>query len=115
MRLNQVISELGLIPQGRFNGSFVIRVPFTGVVKGQKVKASALASIQYTWDRVEGVDIFSYDVLEISGANVSPVLLQGAAMLAVSKKIEDGSIERAALTHFQNVNRTGRSFGRPRK
>ena len=118
MKLNQIINELDLMPQGQFRGSFVKKIPFTGVASGQKVKANVLAEIQYTWDNKRGIEIFSYGVLEITPGNYAH-LLSHAAMGAIYKKIEDGSIEKSALTHFQNLNKTGpkaaKSFNQPRK
>jgi len=119
MKLKQIINELNFLPQGRFHGSFVENIPFTDVVNGKRVKATVLAAITYTWENGE-IDIQSYDALQIVPKdNVIPALLQHAAMRAIWKKIENGYIGKSALTHFQNVNKTGpkaaKAFNRPRK
>jgi hypothetical protein len=126
MKLSRIINELDFLRR-QYRGSFVTTVPFTAVIDGRKIKANAMAHIQYTW-RDGVVDIDSYDVVQItpkrgkdssSMGNVIPARLMHDAMRATLKKIEDGSMDKNAATHFQNVQNTGpkaaRAFNRPRK
>jgi len=119
--LDQIINEVGLIPQDKqFRGSFVVRIPFVhqSVADGKKIKAGVLAEIVYTWDSKSGINIYSYDELETFPKEYAH-LLSHAAMEAISKKVNNGSMDKAALQHFQNTNKTGqkaaKEFKRPRK
>lgn len=121
MKLKQLINELNFMTRGPHHGEFVKYVPFTGVVNGKRVKAKVLAAIGYTWDQDAGITIRSYDALQIEPKddNVIPQLLWHAAMHAILKKIENGDMDKSALTHFQNMQGTGpkaaKTFARPRK
>lgn len=112
MRLCGIICELGVVPDGEFRGRFVKKMPFVGVFLGREVRAVVLAAIEYTWSRVGGVDIGSYDALEVvplagAGVGVLPGALWGDAMMAILKRINAGGFDVDALRHFQTVNRTG--------
>jgi hypothetical protein len=114
-----VLNEVDMMPQDQqYRGSFVKEIPFVGTKGGERVKAKVLAEIRYTWDAKRGIEIHAYDVLEIM-PKTHAHLLNHEAMGAIYKKIEDGSAEKYALQHFQNVNKTGpkaaKAFNRPRK
>lgn len=121
MKLQQIINELDFLRRGGYHGEFVKYIPFTGVVNDKKVKARVLAAITYRWDQDAGITIRSYDALQIEPKDddVIPQLLWNPAMHAILKKIEDGSMDEAAMQHFQNTNNTGpkaaKAFARPRK
>lgn len=103
----------------RFNGSFVVNIPFVGVADNKRVRAKVLAEIEYFRDD-NGIKIHSYDALEIiPSIDVIPEMLKTDAMTAIHKNIENGKIEQSARKHFENVSGTGqkaaKQFLKPKK
>lgn len=103
----------------RFNGSFVINIPFSGTVDNKRIKAKVLVEIEYFKDD-SGIKIHSCDVLQIvPNTDVVPEMLKTDAITAIRKNIENGKMVQSARKHFENTSGTGqkaaKQFLKPKK